>query len=95
MTTCRKCTKTWTGKRLEHCTVCHETFSGTSAGDKHRTGDYAAKTRRCLNADEMRAKGMAQNERGVWMSGGTMPRFWETTPGAHNESHDKPAEESS
>jgi hypothetical protein len=77
MTTCT-CGKSWTGKRLEHCTVCHETFTGTSSGDKHRTGDYFPSTRRCLSHDEMRAKGMAQNARGVWTNGGTSP--WATSP---------------
>jgi hypothetical protein len=68
MTTCRDCGATWTGKRIEHCTVCHQTFTGTKAGDKHRTGTYVPLARRCLTADEMRAKGMAQNQRGQWVS---------------------------
>lgn len=72
MTAC-KCGATWTGKRMEHCTACHATFSGTTAGDKHREGDYFPDTRRCLSADEMRAKGMARNGRGVWTNGGTSP----------------------
>lgn len=75
-TGCR-CGATWTGLRIEHCTECHETFTGTSSGDKHRVGDHAIFTgptrRRCLSADEMRDKGMAQNKRGQWTNGGTSP----------------------
>ena len=70
---CWKCSKTWTGKRIEHCTVCHETFTGSTAGDMHRTGDHAVfegpDRRRCLTADEMREKGMAQNARSQWTTG--------------------------
>lgn len=73
MTTCRDCGATWGGKRLEHCTVCHQTFTGTGAGDKHRVGDYWPNERRCLSGDEMRAKGMRQNDRGHWNLGGTSP----------------------
>jgi hypothetical protein len=62
---------------MEHCTVCHQTFSGTTAGDRHRVGDHAVfvgpDRRRCLSADEMRAKGMEQNARGVWTNGGINP----------------------
>lgn len=76
-TTCRKCGTTWAGLRIEHCTECHETFTGTSSGDRHRVGDHATFTgpdrRRCLTPDEMRDKGMAQNARGQWTNGGTSP----------------------
>jgi hypothetical protein len=75
-TTCH-CGATWTGHRIEHCTVCHETFTGTTAGDKHRTGDHNESTgpdrRRCLSRAEMREKGMALNGRGQWTNGGTSP----------------------
>lgn len=73
MTTTCKCGTTWTGKRVEHCTACHETFTGTSAGDRHRTGTYAPMARRCLTLDEMRTAGLEQNARGHWSSGGG---FW-------------------
>ena len=63
--------------RMEHCVECHQTFSGTTAGDKHRTGKHHLSTgpdrRRCLSTDEMAEKGMTQNARGVWGSGGTSP----------------------
>lgn len=75
-TTCT-CGKSWTGFRMEHCTVCHETFSGTTAGDKHRTGDHntysGPSRRRCLSGAEMRKRGMEQNARGVWTNGGS---YW-------------------
>ena len=84
MTTCPPCGTTWTGHRIEHCTVCHETFTGTSAGDKHRTGGHAVfvgpERRRCLTPDEMRDKGMSQNERGQWTLGGTS--YWARKDGA-------------
>lgn len=75
MTTC-KCGATWSGKRLEHCTVCHETFTGTSAGDKHRTGTYWPDERRCLSVDEMAAKGMTRNRNGHWTTGGDGSAWW-------------------
>lgn len=66
------CGATWTGAKMEHCAECHETFSGTRSGDRHRTGEHhifrGPLRRRCLTADEMRGKGMVQNERGVWVS---------------------------
>jgi len=59
---------------------CHQTFTGTTAGDMHRTGDHAifegTDRRRCLTADEMREKGMAQNDRGVWTTGKLRPAHW-------------------
>ena len=78
MTSC-KCGAEWTGKRLEHCTAtgCHQTFTGTTAGDMHRVGKHDVSEgpdrRRCLTPDEMREKGMTQNKHGHWTSGGT---FW-------------------
>lgn len=75
--TCGRCPATWTGLRIEHCPECHETFTGTGAGDKHRTGDHATYSgpdrRRCRTADEMRTKGMSQNARGQWTLGGESP----------------------
>ena len=75
-TSCR-CGASWTGFRIEHCTECHQTFTGTTAGDRHRVGDHAVSIgsdrRRCLSADEMRGKGMEQNARGQWTNGGTSP----------------------
>ena len=67
-TTCRRCGATWHGLRLEHCTVCHQTFTGTSAGDAHRVGAHGP-ARRCLTVDEMTAAGMTQNARGYWQRG--------------------------
>lgn len=62
MTTCKPCGAEWSGYRVEHCLACHSTFSGTTAGDMHRTGDHAVSSgpsrRRCRTADEMLAKGL-------------------------------------
>ena len=75
-TTCH-CGAEWTGLRVEHCAACHETFTGTSAGDKHRTGEHHLSVgpyrRRCLTPVEMAAKGMTRNSRGHWSTGGG---FW-------------------
>jgi hypothetical protein len=73
VTTCAKCNAHWTGLRIEHCTVCHQTFTGATAGDMHRTGDHSVfegdDRRRCLTAVEMREKGMVRNDRGIWTTG--------------------------
>jgi hypothetical protein len=49
------------------CRGCGEYFNSTFAFDKHRTGEFG-KDRRCLTAEEMRAKGMDKNARGFWIS---------------------------
>jgi len=68
-----RCGASWTGMRLEHCTVCHQTFTGTEAGDMHRTGDHALDAgparRRCLTIAEMLDRGMVLNGAGYWMRG--------------------------
>lgn len=47
------------------CPTCGAYFNSTAAFDKHRTGAHGV-DRRCLTADEMRAKAMAQNAGGWW-----------------------------
>jgi hypothetical protein len=74
------CGARWGGQRTEHCCTpgCHQTFSSTSAGDMHRTGDHAVTSgptrRRCLTVGEMLEKGMncTHNPHGVliWTRGG-------------------------
>lgn len=32
---CPRCDARWTGLKVEHCSVCHLTFSSTRAGDRH------------------------------------------------------------
>jgi hypothetical protein len=49
------------------CGGCHEYFNSSFAFDKHRTGEFG-KDRRCLTTDEMKAKGMAVNAAGFWVS---------------------------
>lgn len=60
---------------------CHQTFTGASAGDMHRTGDHAVNEgpnrRRCLTSAEMREKGMRRNERGIWTTGKATEAWWE------------------
>jgi hypothetical protein len=59
--------------RAEHCTVCHETFTGSEAGDWHRTGAHGVTTgperRRCLTVAEMLALGMTRTAAGLWQRG--------------------------
>jgi hypothetical protein len=49
------------------CCACGQLFNSTFAFDKHRTGEFG-KDRRCLTTDEMKAKGMAVNAAGFWVS---------------------------
>ena len=77
MTTCTTCGATWTGHRMEHCWACHETFTGTRAGDMHRVGSYSPNERRCLSAKEMRQRGLVPRTKPnglvVWSRGGHNP----------------------
>lgn len=52
-TKCRHCGAEWSGRRIQHCTVCHETFAGTDVGDAHRIGEFGV-DRRCRTVAEMR-----------------------------------------
>ena len=53
------CGAEWSGLKIEHCPACHETFSGTTSGDRHRVGSHGVTDgpdrRRCLTVDEMRS----------------------------------------
>jgi len=54
------------------CTACDGVFSSTTSFDMHRAGDYSqgrvgSSSRRCLDAGQMREKGMVQRG-GVWIS---------------------------
>jgi len=55
---------------MQHCRECHQTFSGTSAGDSHRTGKHEVRTgpdrRRCRTEAEMVAVGLWRDARGLW-----------------------------
>jgi hypothetical protein len=76
---CVYCEQKITGRATEHCTGvdpesgerCCLTFASTTAGDSHRTGDFAVSTgperRRCRTTAEMREGGMWQ----VWNRYGT------------------------
>ena len=54
------------GNRCQ-CAGCGLYFRSAHAFDKHRTGRHGI-DRRCRTEDEMRAAGMVQNERGIWVS---------------------------
>lgn len=62
---CGHCGATFAG-RQNHCTLCHETFASETAGDAHRVGPYDPPARRCLTPDEMTAKGLWIDDRGIW-----------------------------
>jgi len=65
------------------CTSCLELFTGETAFNMHRTGSYGEPiydrkkqlkgytkhTRRCLTVDEMVAKKMVKNDKGIWTTG--------------------------
>lgn len=53
------------------CQGCKAYFNSTHAFEKHRVGEHG-KDRRCLNADEMRAKGMVLGDDEFWR-GSAMP----------------------
>ena len=70
----------WTGRPANGCTGCGQDFNSTSLFDAHRIGVYAytyeqglsldpprEDGRRCLDADEMEAKGWELNDRGRWI----------------------------
>ena len=42
-----ECGKWWTGLSVHHCSGCHETFTGLSTFDMHRTGSHPKGTREC------------------------------------------------
>lgn len=55
------------------CESCGSRFTGLSAFDMHRTGEYAKRARRrCLTTAEMRASGMGQTDDGLWNTGRKM-----------------------
>jgi hypothetical protein len=70
---CRECGEPVSGN-AQHCACCHETFSGTAAGDRHRVGPQS--NRRCLSREEMQEKGLRKNARGVWAIAST-GTWWE------------------
>lgn len=77
ITTCQRCGKSWGGHKPEHCAVCHETFSGTTSGDKHRTGKHEISVgpdrRRCRDRDELAQIGLVLDVKGIWRMPGDRP----------------------
>jgi hypothetical protein len=73
------------------CAGCGLHFFSEASFNKHRTGSYGdpiyksndvvgydKPTRRCMNEDEMKAVGMAQNDNGLWVTALFKgdPSFW-------------------
>lgn len=88
---CSGCDFTWYGLKLEHCTVCHQTFTTTRNGDLHQVGPWSK--RRCLTPEELNAAGKLAEIRptvwaGVGLSGagaGTQGDVNADTPGIWDE----------
>ena len=75
-----RCVRPRPGSKMQHCGVCHRTFSGSLAGDMHRAPIAARRDsrgrmipldhrRRCMTEEEMKALGMYMDSRlKVWRS---------------------------
>lgn len=78
---CPRCPGRWSGANTCHCSVCHITFSGYTAFDKHRAGSHA-KGRYCLDPeaelDEEGEKVFRLTSRAYpcWGLAGEKPEFW-------------------
>ena len=70
----------WKGTPANGCSGCGQDFASTSLFDRHRVGLYEytyeqglsldpprEDGRRCLDCEEMKAKGWALNDRGRWI----------------------------
>jgi hypothetical protein len=70
----------WTGTPANGCSECGQDFTSTQLFDAHRKGVYEYTLeqglrldppredgRRCLDIDEMKAKGWELNDRGRWL----------------------------
>ena len=70
----------WTGTPANGCSGCGQDFTSTKLFDLHRTcsygsGEYLGNPadwtpglgRRCMDAEEMEAKGWELNDRGRWL----------------------------
>lgn len=66
------CDATWVGAKIEHCSSCCQSFSGTYSGDMHRVGLHhvfsGPDRRRCLTPAEMESIGMTLGKDGIWRS---------------------------
>jgi len=60
-----RCGATFSGNKVNHCTICHHTFTTWGNGDKHRTGEGAG--RYCVPPEDV---GLLLNDRGYWASPG-------------------------
>ncbi len=67
------------------CRGCKEYFNSNKAFDKHRTGSFHDGERRCLNVQEMEAKGMLKNSSGFWI---TEPRLMNGQDDATDEAEE-------
>ena len=70
-----------TGDRNQ-CQGCKQYFNSTAAFEKHRVGEHG-KDRRCLNPDEMQARGMVLRDDGFWRGSAMPEKFVSSKEGAH------------
>ena len=66
------CGAEWSGHKPEHCVVCHETFSTTRAGDRHRRAD----TQGAISCQEPLGVGLVRGSDNVWHEAPTSGRPW-------------------
>ena len=71
------CGKTVRGYRAEHCAACCETFSGTTAGDRHRKGTHHPAARVCVDPASV---GLHMDKKGVWRLPATHPDINDAFP---------------
>jgi len=80
--TCATCGDLVSG-RAEHCTLCHRTFTGTTAGDAHQTGIHGIRTgadrRRCRTDDELAKVRLIRKDNGRWGYESTERKWWEAS----------------
>ncbi len=73
---CGRCNNRWGGTSTCHCSGCHETFTGLTAFDQHRTGSHTHSTRRCLPPAEAGLQDARRNYP-CWGTPGNGTEWWE------------------
>lgn len=55
------------GESRNQCQGCKQYFNSNAAFELHRIGEHGV-DRRCMTVDEMKARGMAINHAGYWIT---------------------------
>jgi len=74
---CGRCDNRWGGTSTCHCSGCHETFTGLTAFDQHRTGSHTHGTRRCLPPAEAGLQDAGRHYP-CWGNPGDGTKWWGT-----------------